>query len=485
MEHQLQRREFLKTAFLGAGLLISEEQIGFAWQRCCTQSRALPVHPDNPSIVLHQDRCRNCGRCQNFCRNVITVFGQTVPHGEDACTHCGQCTLFCSRVISEKYHYPSVAEAINDPDKIVIASTAPAIRVALGEMYGLSPGTDVEGKIVASLKQLGVHDVLDATFSADLTVLEEASELLLRLDENNARSPLPMFTSCCPAWVRFVKLFYPHFLPHLSTTKSPMLIQGALVKTWFAQKTGIDPAKIVHIALAPCTAKKAEILLPAMNSAGISHGNPDMRDVDFALTCRELAYLLNDGKVDFLHMHDEPYSSLMGGGSGAGMIFGNTGGVMEATLRTAYKLLNDKNPPADFFNLTPVRGFDGVRQANVNLGKRAMNVAVVHGTGEARPLLDAIQSGTQKFDFVEVMACTGGCIGGGGQPVNSNMDETMLKQLRLNALYQRDDGKEIRLSCDNPEIKTIYSEFLGKPLGKKSEELLHIDSIHKSHDQVK
>ena len=474
MESQLKRREFLKTAFIGAGLLIGGERIGFAWQRSLAQSKALPIDPNNPSIVLHRDRCRNCGRCQNFCRNVMSVFGQTVPTGEDACIHCGQCTIFCSRVISEKYHYQAVAEAIANPDKIVIASTAPAIRVAFGEMYGLAPGTDVEGKIVASLKHFGVDTVLDATFSADLTVVEEATELLLRLEMDSHDRPLPMFTSCCPAWVRFVKLFYPNFLPHLSTLKSPVMTQGALVKTYFAQKTGIDPAKIVHIALTPCTAKKAEILLPEMNAAGIMHGKPEMRDVDIALTTRELAYLLNDGRIDFLQAQDEPYSSLMGTGSGAGLIFGNTGGGMEATVRTAYKLLNDKNPPADFFNLTPVRGFDGVRQANIHLGKRSLNVAVVHGTGEARPFLDAIQNGTQKFDFVEVMACSGGCIGGGGQPVNTNMDATALKQLRLNALYQRDDGKEIRLSCDNPEIKTIYDEFLGEPFSVKSKELMHI-----------
>jgi ferredoxin hydrogenase len=253
-----------------------------------------------------------------------------------------------------------------------------------------------------------------------------------------------------------------------------MLMQGALVKTWYAKRTGIDPAKIVHVAFTPCTAKKAEILLPGMNAAGVSHGNPEMRDVDFALTCRELAYLLNDGKVDFRQTDDEPYNSLMGAGSGAGVIFGNTGGVMEATLRTAYKLLNDKNPPADFFNLTPVRGIDGVRQANINLYKRNLNVAVVHGTGEVRPFLDAIQNGTQKFDFVEVMACSGGCIGGGGQPNVSRLNAAELRQRRMNALHQHGSRQEVRLSCENPEIKTIYDDFLGYPLSAKAKELLHV-----------
>jgi ferredoxin hydrogenase len=476
MKNQLSRRGFLKTAICGAGFLIigcERDAMGQdGRERGRGQSQALPILPNNPSIRLNQNRCRrNCGDCRDFCRNEMGVFGRTVPFGEEACIYCGQCTLFCTRAISERFHYQEVAREIANPDKIVIATTAPAIRVALGEMYGLAAGTNVEGKIVASLKQLGVDYVLDTTFAADLTVMEEASELLLRLESNSAQ--MPMFTSCCPAWVRFANLFYPQFLPHLSTVKSPILMQGALIKTHFVQKMGINPDKIVNIALTPCTAKKAEILLPGMNAAGISHEKPAMRDVDFVLTNRELSYLLNDGKVSFLQMPDAPFSPLMGTGSGAGMIFGNTGGVMEASLRTAYRLLNDKNPPAGFFNLTPVRGLSDVRRANVNLGKRTLNVAVVHGTNQARPLLESIQNGAVKYDFVEVMACSGGCIGGGGQPVNG-MDATRLKQLRMNALYQRDASKEIRLSYDNPQIRAIYNDFLGEPLSKKSKELLHI-----------
>jgi len=376
-------------------------------------------------------------------------------------------------VITEQFHYQEVSKAIAAPDKIVIASLAPSVRVALGEMYGLAPGTNVEGKIVGALKKLGVDYVLDVTFSADLTVMEEASELLMRLEKNSSESPLPMFTSCCPAWVRFIRLFYPALLPNLSTVKSPILMQGALVKTYFAQKMGLDPAKIFKVALTPSTAKKAEILLPGMNAAGIFNGNPKMRDVDVSLTSRELANLLNEGEVNFLQTQDAPFDSLMGTGSGAAMIFGGTGGVMEATLRTAYKLLNDKNPPADFFNLAPLRVFDSVRHASVNLGKRTLNVAVVHGTRHARPLLESIQNGAQKFDFVEGMACSGGCIGGGGQPVNRNVDATTLRQLRRNALFQRDANEEIRLSIDNPQIRAIYDDFLGKPLGEMSKQLLH------------
>ena len=408
-----------------------------------------------------------------FCQNTTTVFGRTVPPGEEACIHCGQCTHYCTRAITEKYHYLAVAQAIGNPDKIVVASTAPAIRVALGEMYQLAPGTNVEGKMVGALKQLGVDHVLDVTFSADLTVMEEASELIQRLDDSAKNRP--MFTSCCPGWVRFVKLFYPDFLPNLSTVKSPVMMQGALVKTYFAQKLNIDPKKIVHVALAPCTAKKAEILLPGMNAAGVSHGQPEMRDVDIALTCREIAYLLNERQVNFLQAQDAPYSSLMGTGSGAGIIFGNTGGVMEAALRTAYKLLNGENPPAEFFDLRPVRGgLESVRQATVGLGKRKLNVATVHGIGRVRPLLEAIRNGTEKFDFVEVMACPGGCIGGGGQPIVASANVARARQLRLDALYQRDVDKAIRLSYDNPQIKMIYDEFLDKPLSEKAVRLLHV-----------
>ena len=498
MKNKFTRREFLKTASLTAGWCVFYKQFVCA-QPGLLSTRPqgiLPIRWDNPAIKHHLNRCWHCEKCDVFCRDESTVFGHTTPPGEDACIYCGQCTLFCpAQAITEQYHYQQVAEAIADRGKIVVASVAPSVRVALGEMYGLAPGQNVEGKIVGALTKLGVDYVLDVTFAADLAVMEEASELLVRLENNNSDNPLPMFTSCCPAWVRFAKLFYPDLLPNISTIKSPVMLQGALVKTYFAQKTGIDPAKIINVALTPCTAKKAEIRLPGMQAAGVAyrntemqgaelqsgmqatgamHVNPEMQDVDIALTCRELAILLNEGGVDFLETQEAPYHSLMGDGSGAGIIFGGTGGAMEATLRTAYKLLNDKNPPDNFYHLTSVRGFDSLRQASVKLGTRTLNVAVVHGTKQARQFLETIKNGTQKFDFVEVMACTGGCIGGGGQPINRDTDATMLKQLRQNALYQNDAGKAIRLSCDNPQIRLIYNDFLGEPLSQKSKELLHI-----------
>lgn len=474
----MKRREFLKTSVFGAGLLIGGRNNIFGYfvpQQGRTPRYPIPVAYNNPSIQHHEDRCRFCGQCVGFCRRTTAVYEQVVPQGEDPCIRCGQCTLFCENIITEQYHYQEVAKAIADPDKIVIATLAPAVRVSLGEMYEIPPGPNAEPEIIGALKQMGVAHVLDATFSADLTVVEEATELIQRLE--SGQSGRAMFTSCCPAWVRYVNLFYPALKSNLSTTKSPLLMQGALVKTYFAQKQGIDPKKIVHVALMPCTAKKGEILLEGMNVAGISHGKPEIRDVDFALTCRELALLFNEGKVDFLKAQGAPYSPLMGRGSGAAMIFGNTGGVMEATLRTAYKLVTNQNPPADFFELRPVRGLDGIRQAKVDIGKFTLNVAVVHGIIHAKSLIEAIQDNTQKFDFIEVMACTGGCIGGGGQPYVAQEEAAKIIQQRINALYRQDIQHQIRLSCDNPQIKQIYNEFLGKPLSEKSKELLHVRKI--------
>lgn len=476
------RREILKSAAVGIGLLACgvspcEAQYGrgggFGHGR---EGMPLPISRDNPSVQHSRQNCRKCGRCREFCQNVTRVFGQTVPAGEEACINCGQCTLFCrANALNEKYHYPLVSKAIADKNKIVVASTSPAIRVALGEMFGMPPGSNVEGKIVASLRRLGVDHVLDTTFAADLTIMEEATELLKRLETQDKKRPTPMFTSCCPGWVRFAKLFYPKLLANISSVKSPVLMQGAMVKTYFAQKLGIDPQRIFHVALTPCTAKKGEILLPGMNAAGLLHGKPAMRDIDVALTNRELAYLLRGGRVSLPAMADSDYDSLMGAGSGAGMIFGNTGGVTEAALRTAYWMLNGTAPPKDFYQLQPVRGFNSVREATVDLGKTKLNIALVHGIGSARPILDRIQQGKTNYHFVEVMACPGGCIGGGGQPCDHEADADQLLRSRQQALYRHDADKALRLSHENPDIQTVYADFLGKPLGEKSEQLLHVN----------
>lgn len=472
------RRRMLKSAALGIGLLacgVSPSLAQTGRGRGGGGGRGgmpLPISYDNPSVQHLRRNCRRCGRCREFCQSVTTVFGRAVPQGEEACINCGQCTLFCkANALDEKYHYPQVSKAIADKEKIVIASTSPAIRVALGEMFAMAAGTNVEGKIVTALRQLGVDHVLDTTFAADLTVMEEAAELIRRLE---TKQPMPMFTSCCPAWVRFAKLFYPKLLPNISTTKSPVLMQGAMIKTYFAQKLNIDPQKIFHVALTPCTAKKGEILLPDMNAAGKTHENPSMRDVDVALTNRELAYLLKGARINLSSLRDSAYDSLMGAGSGAGMIFGNTGGVTEAALRTAYWMLNGEAPPKEFYQLQPLRGHANVREASVDLGKVKLNIALIHGIGNSRTILERIQRGETNYHFVEVMTCPGGCIGGGGQPRDHGADADSLRRRRQQALYRRDAESLSRLSYENPDIKAVYAEFLDKPLGEKSEQLLHV-----------
>ncbi|MCL2119895.1 MAG: [FeFe] hydrogenase, group A [Planctomycetaceae bacterium] len=471
----------LKDAAAGLGIIacsggqicLAQQRGGYGRSGGYGGGASLSISATNPSLQHNSRRCRSCGDCVNYCLNMTAVYGRPVSAGEEACIYCGQCTLFCrNNALSEKYHYPQVRDALNKKDRIVIASTSPAIRVALGEMFRMTTGTNVEGKIVRGLRDMGVHYVLDTTFAADLTVMEEASELVKRLSINNA--PLPMFTSCCPAWVRYAKLFYPKLLPNISTTKSPVMMQGAMVKTYFAKQQGINPANIYHVALTPCTAKKAEILLTGMNASGVYHKNDAMRDVDVALTCRELGYLFNMARINLPQWNDATYDPVMGAGSGAGMIFGNTGGVTEAALRTAYWLINKEQPPQEFYELKPVRGLSGVRQATVDMKTRQLNFAVAHGIGVARVLLDKIQQGGTNFDFVEVMACPGGCIGGGGQPKNQSLNDSQLKTARSNALYDRDAKNTLRLSYENPEIKAIYANFLKEPLGELSEQLLHL-----------
>lgn len=432
----------------------------------------LPLSRNNPAVQHLPENCIECGRCRLFCYEAIGVFGHPAPEDEECCIHCGQCTLFCqANALSERIHYPLVIRALNDPKKTVVASLSPAVRVSLGELFAMEPGTNVEGKIAAALKKAGFDYVLDTAFAADVTVMEEAAELIQTLNQND--KPVPMFTSCCPAWVRYAQLFYPKLLPNISTVKSPIAIQGAILKTYFAEKHQLDPAKIVHVALTPCTAKKAEILLPEMNTAAIELAKPVLRDTDIVLTTRELAALLAEKNVDLKTQVDEPFDSLMGTGSGAGVLFGNTGGVTEAVLRTAYKLLNQKEPPKDFYELKPVRGLRRIRLAEVDLGVRKLRVAQLHGIGDAPAFLDAVENGDVDVSFVEVMACPGGCIGGGGQPKEIDADPSELKLARMNGLYKQDGERRIRLSCENPEVKAVYDEFLGKSLGERAEKLLH------------
>lgn len=435
----------------------------------------VPIDPDNPAIVRNEDVCIKCGMCRDVCRDSIGVLGTYTLEqtgGKAVCIHCGQCANVCPvDSITERYEYPEIREAVRDKEKIVIFSTSPSVRVALGEEFGLSAGTFAEGKMVALLRSLGADYVLDTNFAADLTIMEEASELIERVTQN--AGPLPQFTSCCPAWVKFAEIYYPELLPHISTAKSPIGMQGATIKTYFAKKMGIDPERIVNVALTPCTAKKFEIRRPEMNASARYWEKESLRDMDFVLTTRELAKWAKEEGITFDALTDSPYDDLMGRASGAGVIFGNTGGVMEAALRTAYEFITKEPAPAELYTLEAVRGMDGIREAQVQIGDLSLRVAVVYGTANAKKLIEDMRAGKKQYDFIEIMTCPGGCIGGGGQPKNMNADGEELRKARIGALYRRDSDMEIRKSHENPDIQKLYEEFYGEPLSELSKTLLH------------
>ena len=445
----------------------------------------VPIEADNPSIVRNESLCVKCGQCRNICTSPIGVLGTYALEqtGDRAiCIHCGQCANVCPvDSITEVYEYPEVKAAVEDKDKIVIVSTSPSVRVALGEEFGLPKGAFVQGKMVALLRALGVDYVLDTNFAADLTIVEEANELLARITGATDK-PLPQFTSCCPAWVKFAETYYPELLPHISTAKSPIGMQGPTIKTYFAQKMGIDPRKIVNVALTPCTAKKFEIRREEMNAAGQKLDIPELRDMDNVITTRELALWAKEAGIDFVSLEDSDFDKLMGEASGAGVIFGNTGGVMEAALRTAYAYLTGEQPPKEMLKLEPVRGYDGLREVSVELAGRVINVAVVHGTENVRKLIAA---GIEKYHFIEVMTCPGGCIGGGGQPKDFAYDADAARKARIEGLYERDAEMELHLSHENKEIQQLYQEFYDAPLSELAESMLHTTYQDRSADLTK
>lgn len=445
----------------------------------------VPIEADNPSIVRNESLCIKCGQCSNVCTSPVGVLGTYALEqtGDRAiCIHCGQCANVCPvGSITEVYEYPEVKAAVQDKDKIVIVSTSPSVRVALGEEFGLPKGAFVQGKMVALLRALGVDYVLDTNFAADLTIVEEASELLARI-KGETDKPLPQFTSCCPAWVKFAETYYPELLPHVSTAKSPIGMQGPTIKTYFAQKMGIDPRKIVNVALTPCTAKKFEIRREKMNAAGQKLGIAELRDMDNVITTRELALWAKEAGIDFTSQEDSDFDKFMGEASGAGVIFGNTGGVMEAALRTAYAYLTGEQPPKEILKLEPVRGYDGLREASVEIAGRVINVAVVHGTENVRKL---IAGGIEKYHFIEVMTCPGGCIGGGGQPKDFAYDADAARKARIEGLYERDAEMELHLSHENKEIQQLYQEFYDTPLSDMAEAMLHTAYQDRSADLTK
>lgn len=444
----------------------------------------VPIEIDNVSICRDEDLCIRCGMCKNVCTESIGVHGTYTfeqTGGKAVCINCGQCANVCPvNSITEKNEFFKVAEAVADKDKIVIVSTSPSVRAALGEEFGMEDGSFVEGKMVTLLRMLGFDYVLDTNFAADLTIVEEASELIERVTKKTA--PLPQFTSCCPAWIKFVEMYYPDLIPNISTAKSPISMQGPTIKTYFAKSNNIDPKKIVNVALTPCTAKKYEIRRDEMNDAGKYLGVEDMRDMDYVITTRELAKWAKFNKIDFKNLEDGTYDPLMSKASGAGVIFGNTGGVMEAALRTAYEYITGKPAPEALLNYTPVRGYEGIKEASVDIDGLMVNVAVVYGTNNARKFIEEMKKGDKQYHFVEVMTCPGGCIGGGGQPKNVMKDMDEVRKMRIKALYNKDEAMTLRKSHENPEIIKVYEDFYGKPLSELAEKMLHTSYYDKSKE---
>ncbi len=437
------------------------------------------VDSSSDSIVRNNNKCILCRRCVGACANVqkVGVIGPVMRGfktsiespfnmklGQMACINCGQCITACPvGALTEKDAIADVWDALADGTKHVVVQPAPAVRAALGEEFGMPIGTSVTGKMAAALRRLGFAKVFDTDFGADLTIMEEANELIDRVTNGGV---LPMITSCSPGWIKFCEHYYPEFLPNLSSCKSPHEMTGAMIKTYYAERENLNPRDIVVVSVMPCTAKKFEANRPEL-------GHDGMADVDYVLTTRELARMIKEAGIDFANLPDEDFDSLMGESTGAAVIFGATGGVMEAALRTAYEVITGKT--LEDVNFTAVRGMEGIKEATVKIGDLDVNVAVASSTGKASELLDMVKKGEKNYTFIEIMGCPGGCVNGGGQPIVSSQirNWTDIRPLRAKALYDEDASKKLRKSHENPEIKQIYEEYLGKPNGHKSHELLH------------
>jgi iron-only hydrogenase group A len=430
----------------------------------------LPKDTSTPSLVRDPSKCTLCGRCVEVCNDIQTVGALEIKDGipqtvdgkllcDTTCVVCGQCALACPvGAIIENEEIDKYLSAVADPDMIVITQIAPAVRVAVAEAVGLPTGSLDMLKFVAGLKQLGFDYVFHTNFTADLTILEEGNELLQRLKTGGT---LPMITSCSPGWINFIETFYPEQLDHLSSCKSPQQMFGPLAKTYWAEKMGIDPSKIYSVSIMPCTAKKFEAARPEMNASGY-------RDVDLVLTVRELGKLFRMEQLDFDKLDAINFDSLLGAYTGAAVLFGASGGVMEAALRTVYEVVVGET--LEDVNFTMVRGFEGMKEAEVDLAGTKVKVAVANSLGNARKIMDEIKAGTSPYHFIEVMCCPGGCIGGGGQPIPSTIAK---RKERIDAIYAEDASLPIRKSHENPEVKILYEDFLHEPLGHKSHELLH------------
>ncbi len=449
----------------------------------------------SPSIVRDNSKCIKCRRCVAACNKIQhigaigaskrgfnttigSIFGRSLA--DSPCVNCGQCILACPiGALHEKESIQEVWEAIGDPNKHVVVQPAPAVRATIGEEFGLPMGTPCTGKLAAALKRLGFDKVFDTNYGADLTIIEEGNEFIRRLNDPNA--VLPMITSCSPGWIKYCESFFPEFIPNLSTCKSPHQMLGAMIKSYYAEKAGIDPKDIYTVSIMPCTAKKFEAKRPEMKNA------EGLADVDAVLTVRELGRMIKQAGIDFVRLPDEDFDSFFGASSGAADIFGATGGVMEAALRSVYELVTGQT--LDNVDFTAVRGIEGVKEAEVNVGGTIVKVAVANGTGNAEKLLNAVKSGEKTYHFIEVMGCPGGCVTGGGTPIVSSKDRAYhnVKAERAKALYQIDAGKAIRKSHENASVMALYGEgsYLGEPGGHRAHELLHTHYVErKKYEEI-
>ncbi|MCL2029451.1 MAG: NADH-dependent [FeFe] hydrogenase, group A6 [Deltaproteobacteria bacterium] len=437
------------------------------------EPKAIPVDVDTKTLVRDMSKCVKCGRCVYVCQETQSVRAINTAHRsleyeittaynlpllDGPCVYCGQCTAVCPvGAITENDQTDEVWAALDNPERHVVVQTAPAVRVALGDEFGLPKGAVTTGKMVTALKRLGFDKVFDTDFTADLTIIEEGHELLHRLQSGGK---LPMVTSCSPGWINFCEVFYPDLVEHLSSCKSPQQMFGALAKTYYPKVSGVEAAKITSISIMPCTAKKFEAQRPEMASSGF-------QDVDVVLTTREFARMIRSAGIDFEALPESQFDSLMGDSTGAAVIFGTSGGVMEAALRTVYEVVTKETLPSVDFN--DVRGHQGVKEATVDLKGTKVKVVVANGLSNARQIMDSIRQGKCDAAFVEIMCCPGGCVGGGGQPFGNSR----VKLQRMDGLYEADRALPLRKSHDNPEVKALYEKFLGQPLGEKSHHLLH------------
>jgi iron-only hydrogenase group A len=450
------------------------EEMGITDRRYAGEKATFETDKSSNVIVRDPEKCVLCRRCVRVCQDIQGVgainvlergwkseIGPAFDMGlaEAACVYCGQCIDRCpTGALTEHDYTEEVWKALRDPNKFVVVQTAPAVRATIGEEFGMPAGSLVTNEMVTGLRRLGFDRVFDTDFTADLTIMEEGHELIQRLTQGGK---LPMITSCSPGWIRFIEFFYPELLEHVSTCKSPQQMFGAIAKTYYAQKAGIDPASMIVVSIMPCTAKKFEANRPEMNASGYT-------DVDYALTTRELAKMMRAAGIDLPNLPKGEYDDPLGVSTGAAVIFGATGGVMEAALRTAYEVVTGKT--LDNIEFESVRGMDGIKEAKVGLDGTELSVAVAHGLGNARAVLDAVKDGSGQYHFIEIMCCPGGCLGGGGAPVPTDPE---IRRKRAEAIYRADRGLPIRKSHENPAVQQLYAEFLEKPLGHKSHELLH------------